>query len=222
MNLSASHAALITAFGISDVAFGYLSGAYNLTYWVCQLPIGVVLDRFGVRRVGRVGHMPVERRRLLAARWRPRWAALFGARFLLGVGEAPTFPASAKAVGHWFPPHERSLPTALFDAAAKLSSVIGIPLVGFVLLKAGWRWGFAVTGGISLLYFVYFWRVYRDADEDAGLTDSGTPPHRQWRSSRRAPGDRAGIARCGACWASARCSDWRWDSAPTTTSSICC
>jgi ACS family D-galactonate transporter-like MFS transporter len=169
VNLSASHAALIVAFGVSDVTFGYLSGAYNFTYWLCQLPIGVVLDRFGVRRVGRVGTL-LWSVATFGGALAPSLGALFGARFLLGVGEAPTFPASAKAVGQWFPPQERSLPTALFDSAAKLSSVIGIPLVGFVLLKAGWRWGFAVTGAISVAYFVYFWRVYRSPDEDIGLS----------------------------------------------------
>ena len=170
VNLSASHAALITAFAISDVTFGYLSGAYNLTYWLCQLPIGVIVDRFGVRRVGRAGVL-LWSVATFGGALAPSLGALFGARFLLGVGEAPTFPACAKAVGRWFPPHERSLATALFDGAAKFSSVIGIPLVGFVLLRAGWRWGFATTGAISLLYFIYFWRVYRDPDEDAGLAD---------------------------------------------------
>ncbi len=170
VNLSASHGALIVTFGISDVAFGYLSGAYNFTYWLCQLPIGVILDRFGVRRVGRMGTF-LWSAATFGGALAPSLSALFGARFVLGIGEAPTFPASAKAVGQWFPPHERSLPTALFDSAAKLSSVIGIPLVGFVLLRAGWRWGFAMTGVISLIYFVYFWCVYRDPDEDAGLTE---------------------------------------------------
>ena len=171
VNLSASHAALITAFGISDVAFGYLSGAYNFTYWLCQLPIGVILDKFGVRRVGRVGTF-LWSLATFAGAAAPSLGALFGARFLLGVGEAPTFPASAKAVGHWFPPHERSLATALFDSMAKFSSVIGIPLIGFVLIKAGWRWSFAMTGIISLLYFVYFWCVYRDPEEDPGLSEA--------------------------------------------------
>ncbi len=171
VNLSASHAALIAAFGISDVAFGYLSGAYNLTYWLCQLPIGVILDRFGVRRVGRLGIF-LWTTATFGGAIAPSLGALFGARFLLGVGEAPTFPASAKAVGRWFPPHERSLPTALFDSAAKLSSVLGVPLVGFILLRAGWRWGFAATGVISLAYFIYFWRVYREPGEDAGLTEA--------------------------------------------------
>ncbi len=55
VNLSVSHDALIATFGISDVVFGYLSSAYNWTYALCQLPIGVVLDKLGVRRVGRIG-----------------------------------------------------------------------------------------------------------------------------------------------------------------------
>ena len=37
-----------------------------------------------------------------------------GARLLLGVGEAPTFPANSKAIGYWFPAQERSLATAIF------------------------------------------------------------------------------------------------------------
>ena len=50
VNLSVAHAALVTTFAISNVTFGYLSAAYNWTYALCQLPVGVVLDRFGVRR----------------------------------------------------------------------------------------------------------------------------------------------------------------------------
>lgn len=68
-------------------------------------------------------------------------------------------------------PKERGLATAMFDAASRLASAIGVPLIGILLLKAGWRWSFAATGLVSLLYFVLFSKVYRDPKEDAGLTD---------------------------------------------------
>ena len=84
----------------------------------------------------------------------------FGARFLLGIGEAPTFPANAKAIGHWFPPRERSLATSCFDGAAKFSSAIGVPLIGLMLLRIGWSMSFAATGVISFLYFLLFVGVY--------------------------------------------------------------
>ena len=171
VNLSVSHDSLIAAFGISDVVFGYLSSAYNWTYALCQLPIGVVLDKFGVRRVGRIGTF-LWSAASFAASVAPNLSAFFGARFLLGVGEAPTFPANAKAVGLWFPERERSLATSINDAAAKFASAIGVPVIGIVLIHAGWRWSFAFTGAISFAYFLLFWRVYRDPDEDPDLTES--------------------------------------------------
>ncbi len=171
VNLSVSHNALIASFGISDVAFGYLSSAYNLTYAALQMPVGVILDKFGVRRVQRVGTF-IWSLATFSAAVSPTLSGLFGARFLLGVGEAPTFPADAKATGLWFPEHERSFATAMFDAMAKFASVIGVPLVGIVLLKAGWRWSFAMTGFLSLAYFLLFWRVYREPWEDPKLSDA--------------------------------------------------
>jgi MFS family permease len=89
---------------------------------------------------------------------------------LLGIGEASTFPANAKAIGFWFPPEERSFPTSIFDAAAKFASAIGVPLIGILLLRVGWRISFAATGVLSVLYFFVFWRVYRDPAEDPQLT----------------------------------------------------
>ena len=171
VNLSVSHDSLIAAFGISDVVFGYLSSAYNWTYALCQLPIGVVLDKFGVRRVGRIGTL-LWSVASFAAAVTPNLSGFFGARFLLGVGEAPTFPANAKAIGAWFPARERSLATSLFDAAGKLASAIGVPVIGIVLIHAGWRWSFAFTGAVSFAYFLYFLRVYRDPHEDLELSES--------------------------------------------------
>ena len=169
VNLSVSHDSLIAEFGITEVLFGYLLSAYNLTYAFCQLPIGVILDKLGVRRVGCIGSL-LWSVASFAAALAPNLSALFGARFLLGIGEAPTFPANAKAVGRWFPVHERSLATAVFDAAAKFASAIGVPAIGILLLSVGWRWSFAITGVVSLAYFGYFWRVYRDPAEDSDLS----------------------------------------------------
>ena len=171
VNLSVSHGALYTAFGISDVAFGYLSAAYNWSYALCQLPVGVVLDRFGVRRVQRNGIL-IWSMASFAAAITPNLAGFFGARLLLGIGEAPTFPANAKAIGTWFPQHERSFATSLTDAAAKLASAIGVPLLGILLIHVGWRWSFAATGAISLLYLLLFRRVYCEPEEDAELSDA--------------------------------------------------
>ncbi len=161
VNLTVSHDALCSEFNISDVTFGFLLGAYNWTYALCQLPSGVLLDRFGVRRVGIVSTLLWSIASFAAAITRGI-GGFFAARFLLGVGEAPTFPANAKAIGYWFPPQERSLATSLFDGAAKFSPAIGVPLIGLMLLHIGWRLSFAATGLISFLYFLLFFAMYHD------------------------------------------------------------
>ena len=167
--ISVSHASLFAAFGVSDVVFGYLSGCFNWSYAICQLPVGVILDKFGVKRIGRIGAF-LWSLAAFASAVTPTLSGLFGARLLLGIGEAPIFPANAKAVGLWFPARQRGLATSLFDAAAKFAPAAGVPLLGIVLLAAGWRWSFALAGVLSLAYLALFWRVYRDPDEDPKLT----------------------------------------------------
>src|SRR6201996_5672421 len=165
VNVSVAHDALQLDFVLSNFVFGIVAGAYSWTYAALQLPMGVLLDRFGVRVIGRISALVWSIASFAAA------AALgirtfVASRLLLGIGEAPTFPANAKAVGYWFPRDERSLATAVFDAAAKFASAIGVPLLGMTLLRFGWRLSFAFTGLISFLYFLAFYLIYRDPQDD--------------------------------------------------------
>jgi len=170
VNLSVSRDALRDSFGISTVLFGFLLSAYNWPYMLLQLPSGLLLDRFGVRRVGIVSTIIWSIASFVGAA-ATGIRMLFGSRFLLGIGEAPTFPGNAKAVGYWFPKNERSLATAMFDSMAKFSSAIGVPLLGLVLLHFGWRWNFALTGIISLVYFALFYAYYKNPSQDVHLSD---------------------------------------------------
>ena len=189
INLSVSRDALHESFGLSMVAFGYLSSAFSWTYALMQMPAGVLLDRWGVRRVGRVSAL-LWSVSSFAAAVAPGLSWFFGARFLLGVSESPTFPANAKALGYWFTRDERGMATSITDAAAKFSTAIGVPFIGLLLLYFGWRWSFAATGFISLLYFVLFYLVYRNPSEDEKLSEQelqfllrgGTQPEDQVRA----------------------------------------
>jgi len=194
VNLSVSQEALHNAFGISTVTFGYLLSTYSWTYAAFQLPSGLALDRFGVKVVGRVAAL-LWSLASFAAAISTGLAGFLGARLLLGVGEAPAFPANAKAIGYWFPAEERSLATAVFDSAAKFSSAIGVPLLGLLLVKFGWRWSFAVTGFLSLFYFVLFYALYRNPSEDLFLAveerdlilQGGAQPEDRIRTAKGAP-----------------------------------
>jgi MFS family permease len=194
VNLSVSRDALHDAFGMSAVMFGYLSSAYNWTYAMLQLPSGLLLDRFGVRRVGIVSTV-IWSVASFGAALSTGIGSLFCARFLLGIGEAPTFPANSKATGYWFPKDERSLATATFDSMAKFASAIGVPILGLLLLRFGWRWNFAATGMISLVYFALFYAYYRNPSQDKKLSGvereyiraGGAQPEDQLRAAAGAP-----------------------------------
>ena len=169
VNISVSHNALIHSFHISELTFGILASAYAWTYAVLQIPVGVLLDRFGVKLIGRFSTLLWSAASFLGA-IAPGVGSFFTARLLLGVGEAPVFPSNAKATGYWFPENERSFATSFFDAAAKLASAIGVPILGLILIEFGWRGTFAFTGFVSFAYFIAFWLIYRNPSQDSLLT----------------------------------------------------
>lgn len=170
VNVSVAQTALHTVFGVTTVEFGYLLSAYSWTYCIMQVPCGLLLDRFGVRKIGLIGSFLWSVASFGGA-ISTGVPTFFASRLVLGVGEAPSFPGNSKAVGYWFPNSERSLATAIYDGAAKLGPAIGVPLMGLLMIHFGWRWTFAATGLMSLFYFLLFWRLYYNPGEDQALTD---------------------------------------------------
>ncbi|HEX4268519.1 MAG TPA: MFS transporter [Steroidobacteraceae bacterium] len=157
------------SFHLTPVELGLLFSAFFWSYALLQIPGGLVLDRFGVTRVGRWSAFLWGAAQLLTA-CAGGFAGIFAARLLLGIAEAPSFPANSKATGYWFPRAERALSTALYDFGAKFSNVIGVPLVALAVVRLGWRWGFGLVAVLSFVYFVVFYRVYRDPSQHPKVT----------------------------------------------------
>jgi sugar phosphate permease len=169
INLSVAAPQLKLEFGLTDGELGWLFSGFFWSYALLQIPTGMILDRFGVTRVNRVSTFFWSVISTATA-FASGFGGIFGARILLGAAEAPGFPASSKATGYWFPRQERALATSIFDAAAKFSNVIGVPLVALAVVNFGWRWGFAITGVLSLVYFLAFLLVYHDPSKHPRLS----------------------------------------------------
>ncbi|ASW09348.1 MULTISPECIES: MFS transporter [unclassified Rhizobium] len=170
VNLTVASPLIQDDFHIGPAEMGILFSAFGWTYGFLQIPVGMLLDRFGVMRVMRWSTFSWGVASVITA-FSTGMQTLFLSRMLLGVAETPGFPANSKATGYWFPRHERGLATALFDAAAKFSNVIAIPLVAFLMLHFGWRGGFLATAVISFVFFAMFWLFYRDPSADRNLSD---------------------------------------------------
>src|ERR1700690_2399051 len=91
VNLTVSGGALRGEFGIDDIGFGFLLSGFGWTYAFAQIPVGMVLDRFGVTIVGRVSTFCWSIFSLLTAAV-TSFGLLFTARLGLGLAETPAFP----------------------------------------------------------------------------------------------------------------------------------
>src|SRR5712675_2282586 len=169
ITLSVAAPQLQQEFDLDPAQMGLIFSVFFWSYALLQIPVGLVLDRFGVMPIGRLG----------AALWSLATAltalaggvgGIIAARLLLGIAEAPAFPANAKATGYWFPRNERALATAIFDAAAKFSNVIGAPLVALAVINLGWRGAFWCMAVLNVAYFLLFYLVYRDPSADRRLS----------------------------------------------------
>lgn len=169
INLSVAAPQLAREFDLGPVQLGILFSSFYWGYALLQIPVGLVVDRLGATLMGRVGTLLWTLFSGLTA-LAGGYGGILAARILLGIAEAPSFPVVSKATGHWFPRGERARATAIFDASAKFSNVIGVPLVAFVVVRFGWRWGFGITSVVSFVYFLAFCLVYRDPSADTLLS----------------------------------------------------
>jgi ACS family D-galactonate transporter-like MFS transporter len=172
---------------------GLLFSAFSWSYAVLQIPSGLVLDRYGVTWVGRIGILLWGVASATTA-MAGGYAGIFVARMLLGAAEAPSFPLNSKAVGHWFPRSERSTATSMFDGMAKFSQVVGVPLVALALVTFGWRGAFWMTAILSFCFLIVFWNYYRDPSQDQRLSPS---EHDYILAGGAAPEGRSGNSSAG-------------------------
>jgi ACS family tartrate transporter-like MFS transporter len=142
--------------GFSPAVFGFGAGIFFWGYFLFEVPSNVILDKVGAR--------------LWIARVMISWGLVSGAmafvqgqtsfyvlRFLLGAAEAGFFPGIILYLSYWFPARQRASVTALFMAAAPLSTVLGSP-VSSALLEMhgllglqGWQWLFLVEALPAIL-----------------------------------------------------------------------
>ena len=196
INLSVGAPQLQQEFGLTDGQLGWLFSGFFWSYALLQIPSGMILDRFGVTAVYRVSSFLWSLTSAMTA-LAGGFGGVLAARLLLGVAEGPGFPASAKATGYWFPRGERAMATSIFDAAAKFANVTGVPLVALAVVQFGWRWGFGITGMLSLLYFLAFLIVYRDPSRHPRLSSAERDYIRAGGATREGPAESGEVAMLG-------------------------
>jgi ACS family tartrate transporter-like MFS transporter len=190
--------------GLSPSAFGFGAGIFFLGYFVFEVPSNLILEKVGARLW--IARVMVTWGVISAAMAFVRGPVSFYAlRFLLGAAEAGFFPGIILYLSYWFPARHRAGVTALFMAAAPVSTALGSPLsaalleMNGVLGFAGWQWLFVLEAipAVVLGVVTFFFMTDRPAqarwlpgDERAWLVETmdaevasrtGHASHSPWR-----------------------------------------
>jgi ACS family glucarate transporter-like MFS transporter len=148
VNVSVAGALLMGEFGLSQVQMGRVFSAFLLGYALFQVPGGMLADRWGARRVVAIVAWWWVLATLLQALvgWGPLGGSAAGVlwmlvalRFVLGVGAAPTYPASAQGIAKWIPPSARGRANGIVIGSVGLGSALAPPIVSAVMVGWGWR-----------------------------------------------------------------------------------
>jgi MFS family permease len=185
--LSIAMPVLIVQFGLTPIAVGYLLSAFIWSYAPCQLPAGMVLDRWGTRST--------------AARCIAFWSAataltaaatsfpfLFFTRLLLGIGESPTFPMAARAIREWAPVKERALAFSISGSGPAFGTAVSAITIAWLVSTIGWRLAFVFSGALGFVWVIVWLIVYRDPEEATFLQ----PAERRMILTERSPGGTTG------------------------------
>lgn len=153
---------------LDPAIMGFVLGAFFWTYAVMQIPAGWVVDRIGARITYAVS---VAWWSLFTAStaFAGSAAAIFGCRFMLGVGEAGAYPSNVKVAALWFPTRERGLAAGIFDSGSRTGSALSLPIVSALVYGFGWRAAFILTGLVGLAWVAVWLAVYRDPARHPGI-----------------------------------------------------
>jgi ACS family hexuronate transporter-like MFS transporter len=141
---------------LSNGQFSALQSAFLFSYALMYAGGGKLVDLLGTER----GFMVIMLFWSLACASHAlaaSFAMLLTSRFLLGVGEGGGFPAATRAVAEWFPAKERATAMGIINAGTAVGAVAAPPLIAAVLGYSNWRWIFVLTGGLGILWVVW-WR----------------------------------------------------------------
>ena len=148
---------------LTNVQIGWILSAFVMGYCLCQIPVGLAVDRWGPRLMLTVAVLAWSGCTLATA-FVP--AALFIAiRVATGMAQAAVLPSGNKMVSRWMPIDERAAGNSLFFTGIGLGGIIAPPLTVGLMLRYGWRMPFWMLGILGIA-IAALWRWYaRDTPE---------------------------------------------------------
>ena len=149
---------LAAEFSLSAADLGFLTGAYFLSFGLFQIPLGVLLDRFGPRRINAL-LLVLAAAGAFAFAHAASFQGLVLGRILIGFGVSACLMASIQAFVLWFPPERTSTMIAIAFSVGGLGAITASSPLEAALAYFSWREIFnvlaAFTVALSALFFLW-------------------------------------------------------------------
>ena len=136
--------------GLTAADLGLLTSVYLLSFGAVQLPLGILLDRYGPRRV-EAGLLLICAIGCLLFALGAGMPQLTVARALIGLGVSACLMASFKSFSLWFPIERQASLNAAIMAAGGLGALAASSPLGALLPLLGWRGIFFALAVITML-----------------------------------------------------------------------
>jgi len=146
------------SFGVDTGNVGWLVSAYALAYLVSAPVSGMVSDRIGRRPLLLVGMIVLGASTGMMF-WAPGWGSVLALRFVAGIGAGITQPGVYAMVSDAVPENRRASALGIVMGMLTASTILGMPLAGFISDWLGWRWAFMVLALTSAGAVVLLWTL---------------------------------------------------------------
>ena len=194
-SLAVAGLAATERFDISAAQLSTFTMLQLLVYAGMQIPVGLLVDRFGPRRVLLAGAITLTLAQAGFA-FADTYALALLARIFVGVGDAMTFICVLRLVNTWFAPRRVPLITQLTGVTGQLGAIIAAVPMTMSLRELGWTKSYLLAASLGVVLTVALVTFVRDAPAMRSVSGSAlslSGVRRNLGGSWAQPGTRLGF-----------------------------
>jgi MFS family permease len=153
---------LMSELSINSINIGTLTASYFMTYLLLQVPAGILVDRFGARRLLIGAIFLCVSGCFIFATAKTYWLAMAG-RLIMGIGTSPAILSCFYLAANWFSPQRFALVVGLTEALAMFGGAVGAEALALYIEQYGWRFAMLSCGLLGCLIALAAWCFVQDA-----------------------------------------------------------
>lgn len=152
---------LIRTFNISNAGLGLLSAFFYYAYMPLQIPVGLLIDKYGTRLILTVACVLCVVGSYIFSITNLLWVAQAG-RFIVGFGSAFAFVGFLKICANWLPHKYYALMVGLCMLLGMLGAMSGEILLARLVQTIPWQTALELSAWAGVILTFFMWFIIRD------------------------------------------------------------